>query len=123
MDKLGYIAQVEFRYTEETSTSTLYKISNYTIGIYKHKSEAIIEANKILEQLELRYSLNPNGDKKERFKKDSFNIISNLSYIDTPFSFYISIKPLITLDIKKTLDRLDLINAKNKIIINSFKGR
>ena len=123
MDKLGYIAQVEFRYTEETSTSTLYKISNYTIGIYKHKSEAIIEANKILEQLELRYSLNPNGDKKERFKKDSFNIISNLSYIDTPFSFYISIKPLITLDIKKTLDRLDLIDTKNKIIINSFKGR
>ena len=123
MDKLGYIAQVEFRYTEETSTGTLYKISNYTIGIFKHKSEAIVEANEILEQIELRYRLKPNGVKKERFKKDSFNVISNLSYIDTPFSFYMSIRPLITLDINKELDRLDLINDENKNIINSFKGR
>lgn len=100
-----YLVTIEFRYRGVRNNEPDSKCITKTIGIFGTKEEAYNEANKIFPELEKRWKLNPNYNIKERFKKRSFNIISNLAYIKTPFNFFVKVTELhMVEDINEELD-------------------
>ena len=102
--KIDYLVQIEFSY-KKIKNSEDYCVNDFvTIGVFNSEDEAIIKANKTLEELEKRFKLNPNYNRKKRFRRGGFYIISNLGYIQTPFAFSITIKPLKYKSINNELD-------------------
>lgn len=113
-----YLVQIEFRYldapkNEMHSTS---KNKFVTIGVYDTFEQACENGNKLLETLENKFELHifPSGAKatKERFslnggawggKKD---LITDLAYLKTPFSFFAKITTLNYLDIDETINEV-----------------
>ena len=106
-----YLVNIEFRYSDrpkgEHDCSS--KSKEITIGIYDDFNEACINGNKILKLLESKYKLNPNWNKKERFSKNggisgTKNIlVSNLGYLQTPFTFFARIETLKYDDIEESI--------------------
>lgn len=94
MKTIKYLATIEFQYYGVRNDEESQKTQLLTIGVFEDKNEAHSEANKILERLEQHFKLNPKYNKRERFTSRSFNLISNLGYLETPFTFYVKIQQL-----------------------------
>ena len=101
-----YLVTIEFRYSDapkydDDLTSRSKKI---TIGIYDTFDDACVGGNSLMENLESKFKLHifPAGHtaKKERFSKNGGcfggkkNLISNMAYLKTPFTFYANITTL-----------------------------
>lgn len=93
-----YLVDIKFRYSDwnnedERSTS---KSKTVTIGIFNTYEEAAKAGNEMLEtELESRFPLNRNWRKRDRFGNQyTMNLISELSYLEMPFSFFAHIKKL-----------------------------
>jgi hypothetical protein len=105
------LVTIEFRYhdkpiSEDFSGS---KTKTITIGVFDTFDEAIIEGNKALEVFEKRFKLNTAWNKKERFSKNggcfgtANRLISDLAYLQTPFSFFAKITKLTYDDVEQTI--------------------
>ena len=116
-----YLLTFEFRY--EDSPKYLGERSQYltkevTIGVYEDFEEACDEGNKVLEIFESRFKLNQNYTIKERFSKNGgpFNfkkdLISNLGYLKTPFTFFGKITTLKYDSIEDCLD--DVVSSAKR---------
>lgn len=105
-----YLVQIEFRYSdwdkEEERSKQLSK--TVTIGIYDTYEEACKKGNSMLEtELESKFSLNPNWKKKKRFGETYTGyLISDLAYLETPFSFCAQIVPLEISSVSNMLDKV-----------------
>lgn len=114
-----YIVDIEFRYSdwnneEERSTQ---KSKTVTIGIYNTYEEAVKAGNEMLEtQLETRFPLNPYYKRKERFGEiyaySKRNLISELTYLTTPFNFFAHIRKLEISPVSETID--EVLKAENR---------
>ena len=103
-----YLVTVEFRHKFDSTTITL--------SICDSFDEACHSGNHFLEGLESRFDLHvfSNGQQaeKERFSVDGGcfgepkTLISNLAYIQTPFTFYAKITTLRFADINETIGGL-----------------
>jgi hypothetical protein len=99
-----YLVTIEFRYSDAPKYDYDYDSTSrnkeVTIGVYDDFDDACKGGNKVLEYLETKYKLNPNYNRKERFSKNGGcfgskrTLISNLAYIQTPFTFYAKITTL-----------------------------
>ena len=113
-----YLVQIEFRYldvpkNEMHSTS---KNKFVTIGVYDTFEQACKNGNKLLETLESKFELHifPSGVKatKERFSlnggayRSKKDLITDLAYLKTPFSFFAKITTLNYLDIDETINEV-----------------
>lgn len=110
-----YLVTIEFRYSglSKDKESIDSKNKTVTIGVFDTQDEAIIEGNKSIEVLEKHFKLHkfPQGNeaKKDRFSKNGgcFGypnyLITNLAYLQTPFSFYAKITKLNYFDLEQTI--------------------
>ena len=101
-----YLVDIEFRYLDKKpeKNDCDYISKTITIGIYNTLEEANEAGNKQLEFLEKHFELHkfPQGHyvTKERFGKNGGyfglykDLITNLAYLKTPFSFYANVKKL-----------------------------
>ena len=111
-----YLVNVEFRYNDKKPDrdEDNYESKTITIGVFDTLEEANTEGNKLLEILESNYPLHefPDGRKaaKERFSKHGGafgsrkDLITNMAYLKTPFSFFARVKKLQYLDVQDTID-------------------
>jgi hypothetical protein len=92
MARFMYLVDLELRYTDKPKGDNGYP--NYinktvTVGIYDTYEEAAKAGNAMLEaELESRFPLNKN------WNRYNMSLISDLSYLTTPFSFFAHIKKL-----------------------------
>jgi len=97
--KKQYLTTIEYRYNDAPKYTDEYTVQHLTkivtLGVFDTIEEANNSGNKVLETLEAKYKLNPNYNKEERLG-DKYNksLVSNLGYIETPFSFYLKITTL-----------------------------
>jgi hypothetical protein len=99
-----YLVTIEFRYTKIVDNEKDYFTKKITIGVYDDFGSACIYGNKEIEKLENKFKRHvfPGGNeaKKERFslKGGCFgskkNLITDLAYLKTPFSFFAKITTL-----------------------------
>lgn len=122
--KEKFLVTIEFRYCDAPK----YDDDNYrnisktlTIGVFETREEANINGNNALEILEKHFKLNPNCNKKERFSNHGGcfgspnDLITDLAYLQTPFSFYAKITKLKIDDVEQTiLSVLDAIKRFRK---------
>jgi hypothetical protein len=114
-----YLLTIEFRYSDAPTYKDEYTSRNkeVTIGVFDDFDSACVEGNKLMETLESRFPLHvfPNGRgtaPKERFSKNGGpfgskkNLISDMGYLKTPFSFYAKITTLKYGDIDSILDEV-----------------
>ena len=116
-----YLVTFEFRYHIVPTYEPYERESEtkkVTIGVYDSFEEACEKGNNHLIYLESLYKLNPNWNVKERFSKrggcfgSPKTLISNLAYLQTPFTFY---GKIITLDMSPFTDVLSsVINKTNR---------
>lgn len=107
--KKQYLTTVEFRYydapkySEDDSAQHLTKI--VTLGVFDNKEDANTSGNKFLEVLETKYKLNPNYNVKQRLGVGRYNsnLIADLGYIQTPFSFFLKITELKYQDFEQSI--------------------
>lgn len=111
--KTQFLVTFEFRYSDapkHDGESEQYCNKKVTIGVFDTRDEANEAGNKELEKFEARFKLNPNYNKKERFSNNggcfgsANTLISNLGYIQTPFTFYAKITELKYNDIDTVID-------------------
>jgi len=119
--KEKYLVTIEFRYSDapkfEDDCTSRNKV--VTIGIYSDFDIACNSGNDLLKKLESQFKLNPHWNKKERFSKNGGcmgtrkTLISNLSYLQTPFTFYAKITTLkCVMPIENAID--DVISAQKR---------
>lgn len=107
-----YLVTIEFSYMDvpESNLFTGHKNKTITIGVYDNEEDAISDGNKALEVFEKHFALNPHYNTKERFSKNggcfgSPNyLISNMTWITTPFAVYAKITVLYCQDVEKTIN-------------------
>lgn len=109
------LVTIEFRYNDKPISEDFggYKTKTITIGVFDTLDEAIVEGNKALEIFEKKFKLHvfPKGYSaaKERFSKNggcfgsANKLISNLAYLQTPFTFYAKITTLKYEDLEQTI--------------------
>ncbi len=105
-----YLLTIEFRYSDVPTKDSDFtnKTKKITIGVFDDFDSAVIEGNKNLEIFEKHFKLNKNYNKKERFSKNGGcfgskkTLISNLAYLQTPFTFYAKIDTLVYSDVEET---------------------
>jgi len=106
-----YLVTIEFRYNglSKDGKSTDNKNKIVTIGVFDTSDEAITKGNEALQVLEKQFKLNPHYNTKDRFSKNGgcFGspkyLITNLAYLQTPFSFYAKITKLNYFDLEQTI--------------------
>ena len=111
-----YLLTIEFRYQdmpkyENDSGSSIKKI---TLGVFDDFDDACKKGNNTMEYLESRFKLHvfPSGldAKKDRFSKNGGcfggkkDLISNMAYLKTPFTFYAKITTLKYDSIEQSID-------------------
>jgi len=114
------LVTIEFRYVDKPRSEDFdgHESKTITIGIFDTLDEAIVEGNKALEVFEKHFKLNTAWNRKERFSKNggcfgsSKRLISNLAYLQTPFSFYAKIERLKYDDVEQTI--LNVLEARKK---------
>ena len=99
MASVMYLVDLELRYTDKPRGDNDYPdhvSKTITVGIYNTYEEAVQAGNAMLAaELESRFPLNPHYNRKQRFGETYTKyLISDLSYLTTPFSFFASIKKL-----------------------------
>jgi hypothetical protein len=114
-----YLVTIGFTYStkpknEDENPSS--KNKTITIGVFDTQDEAINEGNKSLEVFEKHFKLNPHYNKKERFSKNggcfgsAKNLVTNLAYLQTPFSFFAKIQTLHYEETEQTI--INVLNDK-----------
>lgn len=105
-----YLVQIEFRYNDiSTDEEIRHQTKISTIGIYDCFSDACKNGNNVLETMESKFKLHefPDGRKAERERLyQKRRVISNLAYLETPFSFYLQVKELKYDAIGETLENI-----------------
>ena len=113
-----YLVQIEFRYLYVPKNEMLSTNKNkfVTIGVYDTFEQACENGNKLLETLESKFELHtfPSGIKatKERVSlnggayRSKKDLITDLAYLKTPFSFFAKITTLNYLDIDETINEV-----------------
>lgn len=105
MDK--YLVTIEFRYSDAPANDSEFastaKSTTVTIGVFDSLEVACVEGNKQLVVLESKFKLNPHRNHKERFTP-SMRLISDLGYLQTPFSFFAKIDTLRNAEIGDVVD-------------------
>jgi len=116
-----YLVDIEFRYSDAPRYEDDYtsRTKKATIGVYDNFNEACVAGNNLLENLESKFKLHkfPDGTSanKSRFSKNGGcfgsknDLVTNLAYLKTPFSFYAQIKTLKYLPINETIQ--DVVNS------------
>lgn len=99
MSRCMYLVDLELRYTDKPREGSDYgnhMSKTITVGIYNTYEEAVQAGNAMLAaELESRFPLNKNYMKKNRFGETYTKyLISDLTYLTTPFSFFAHIKKL-----------------------------
>lgn len=99
--------------TEDDCTSRQTEI---VIGVYDSYDDACIAGNEFLESMEKRFQLHkfPNGtySRRYRFSKNGGpfggrnNLVTNLAYLQTPFSFFAKIETLKYAPIDETISNV-----------------
>lgn len=100
-----WLVQIEFRYTDASDMDydNGYRHVNdkVTLGIFDTFEDACACGNAALENdLETRFELNKNYNRKDRFGKGNgpygsdTTLISDMAYLTTPFSFFAKITKL-----------------------------
>lgn len=119
-----YLVTIEFRYSDAPPEGYNYTshTKTITIGVYDDFDEACVHGNKLMETMESKFKLHvfPDGKiaKKERFSKNGGcfgskkDLITNLAYLSTPFSFFAKITTLKYSDIDDTIN--DVVMAGNR---------
>ena len=119
-----HLVRIEFRYEDvpKGEYDPEHKSKTITIGVFDTFEDACIEGNKALEVLEKHFKIHvfPGNKeaKKDRFSKNGGcfggkqNLITNLAYLQTPFSFYARIETLKYEDVETTI--LSIVEAKNR---------
>ena len=105
---------IEFRYCDapKGEYDSGHKDKTITIGVFDTYDEAALEGNKIMEIFESHFKLNPNWNRKERFSKNGGcfgypkSLITDLGYLQMPFSFYAKIQTLKFGDIEQTISEV-----------------
>lgn len=121
------LVTIEFRYLDIPRSEHFSgnETKTITIGVFDTFDEAIVEGNKALEVLEKHFSLNLAWNRKSRFSKNGGcfgseeRLISDMAYLQTPFSFFAKITQLKYNDVEETINevleaRKRYINHKNK---------
>lgn len=94
---------IELRYMDAPKNEDdphQYISKKITVGVFDTRDEANEAGNNALIIFENKFPLNPNYNKKERFSKNGGcfgfpkDLITNLSYLKTPFEFYAKITKL-----------------------------
>ena len=111
-----YLVTIEFRYSDmpKTEHDSDYRSKKVTIGVYDSFDEACLNGNNVLENLESRFDIHtyPDGRKADKGRLSShggylggkLDLISNLAYLKTPFTFYIQITTLKYENINESID-------------------
>jgi hypothetical protein len=99
MESVMYLVDLGLCYTDQPRGDNDYAnhvSKTITVGIYNTYEEAVQAGNAMLAaELESRFPLNPNYNYKQRFgEKWTETLISDLSYLTTPFRFFAHIKKL-----------------------------
>jgi len=94
-----YLVSFRFQYSEipEYEDDSTSRDRTLTIGVFDNLKEACLAGNACLEIMEKHFPLNPHYNLKQRFSegnKIGARLISDITYISTPFTFYASIKTL-----------------------------
>lgn len=96
-----YLVRLELRYNDSPNDiGSTHRNNVITLGVFDHVEEAYNCGNEALEELEKHYSLNKNWNRRERFSKNggafgsAKHLITDLAYLVTPFSFFMSIETL-----------------------------
>ena len=122
MDK--ELLTIDFRYSDKRPDyeNISHESKKITIGVFDTLEEAIIAGNKTLELLESKFKLHifPKGNlaSKERFGitngcfGNPKRLISDLAYLQTPFSFYAKIEKLKYDDVEQTI--LNVLDARKR---------
>ena len=102
-----YLVTIEFRYSDapanDSEFATTAKTTAVTIGVFDSLDVACVEGNKQLVILESMFKLNPHYNRRERFTP-SMRLISDLGYLQTPFSFFAKIDTLRYTEIGDAVD-------------------
>ena len=114
------LVTIEFRYIDKPRSEDFggHESKTITIGVFDTFEEAAIEGNKALEIFEKYFKLNTAWNRNERFSKNGGcfgsqkRLISNLAYLQTPFSFYAKIDKLKYDDIEQTI--LNVLDARKR---------
>lgn len=104
-----FLVTIEFRYNDVQNDEVSYPSTTITIGVFDTIELAIEEGNKSLEVFEKHFPLNIHWNRKERFSKNGScfgglkDLVTDLAYLQTPFSFYAKITKLNYLDVNDTI--------------------
>lgn len=118
--KTQYLTTIEFRYNDapkyDIGDGVQHLTKTITLGVFETITEANTAGNKVLESLESKFNLNPNYNRKQRLGGDKFtkNLISNLGYIQTPFTFYLKITELKYDDVEEVITNVLAANKRYK---------
>lgn len=107
-----YLVTIEFRYNDDPNYGD--NLSQYvnkviTLGTFDTRDEANLIGNKALEIFEDKFKLNSYYNKKERFSNHGGcfgypnDLITELAYLQTPFSFFAKITKLKYDDVEQTI--------------------
>lgn len=116
-----YLVEIEFRYNikPKDENDSGYRSKKIAIAICEDFDKAALKGNKALEIFENHFPLNKHWNRKERFSKNGGcfghkkNLITDSAYLETPFSFFASIKDLEFNDLEETLLELKKITNKH----------
>lgn len=122
-----FLVTIEFRYSDapkHEDDSPQYVNKKITLGVYDTRDEANESGNKALELFETKFKLNPYHNRKERFSNNGGpfgypkDLITNLAYLQTPFSFYAKITTLKYEDIEHHINNAIEATKRYKTFIN-----
>lgn len=111
------LVTIEFRYLDKPRSEHFSgnETKTITIGVFDTLDEAIIEGNKALEVFEKHFKLNAAWNTKKRFSKNggcfgsAERLISDLAYLQAPFTFFAKITQLKYNDVEETI--LEVLEA------------
>lgn len=116
-----YLVTIEFRYSDAPDSMDLtYRTKTITIGVYDTIEEAITNGNNSLMVFEEQFNLNTAWNRKERFTKTN-RLISELAYLQTPFSFFAKIITLEYSSVEKEIENVVTATTRYKQYKNSIK--
>jgi len=113
-----FLLTIEFRYNDSPEHGGEFICKTITLGVFDTRDEANTTGNKAMEIFENHFKLNPNYNKKERFSNNGgcfgspHDLITNLAYLQCPFSFFAKITKLKYDDVEQTI--LEVIEATKR---------
>jgi hypothetical protein len=114
------LVTIEFRYYDipENENFSGFNSKTITVGVFDTFDEAIVKGNEALEIFEKHFKLNKAWNRKARFSKNggvfgsSNRLITQLTYLQTPFEFYAKIQQLKHIDVEKTI--IEVLDATKR---------